>query len=177
MKRLGVLVFYATIGAAFFVGGAVLSMRRSSDVPARSVATDASTAVPENRAAGPPPGYQPPAPEDTPCLQAEHVARCIGRAKARTGLMTLAGLQEARMRERGGYAADAASLGWIPESGMELRMRATPTGWTAEYRHTVTGVGCAVYAGVVDEPFTTPSGALPGAPGAVACDDPLVAAR
>jgi hypothetical protein len=177
MKRLGVLLLYATIGAAFFVGGAVLSMRRPSDPPASGAPTDVSTAVPDDRASGPPPDYDPPAPEDTPCLQSEHIARCIGRARARTGLMRLVGLQEARMRERGGWAEDASTLGFLPESGMELRMRAGPDGWTAAYRHTATGIGCAIYAGEVDEPFTLPGGGRPEAPGAVGCDDPLAVER
>lgn len=177
MKHMGGLLLYATIGAAFFVGGAVLSMRHSAGAPASGASTDASSAVPAERAAGPPPGYEPPAPEDTPCLQSEHVARCIGRARARTGLMRLAGLQEARMRERGGYAEDAASLGWAAESGMELRMTAGPGGWTAAYRHVATSMGCAIHDGDVAEPFTTPSGGLLGARGTVACDDPLVAGR
>ena len=175
MQTLGKWLLYLAVGAAFFYGGAVLSMRRSTEATP-SVGTDASTAVPADRASGPPPGYEPPDPEDTPCLQREFVARCIGRATARTGLMTLAGLQEARMRERGRYAEDAASLGFRPADGMELRMRAEANGWTAVYRHAATGVGCAVYRGEVD-PFTTPGGGLPEAAGGVACDDPLAAGR
>jgi hypothetical protein len=176
MKRVGKWLLYAVVGAAFFYGGAVLSVRLSSDATP-NVSTDASTAVPLDRASGPPPGYEPPAPEDTPCLQPEYVTRCIGRATARTGLMGLADLQEERMRERGAYAEDAATLGFLPGSGMELRMRADPGGWTAEYHHSVAGVGCAVYDGEVEEPFTTIGGGLPDTPGAVACDDPLAIGR
>ena len=176
MKRLGKWLLYAIIGAAFFYGGAVLSIRLSSDATP-GLSTDASTAVAPDRASGPPPGYEPPAPEDTPCLQREYVARCIGRATARTGLMTLTGLQQERMRERGSYAEDAAALGFQPQSGMALRMRGGPTGWTAEYHHAAAGVGCAVYEGEVDEPFTTVGGGLPASPGAVACDDPLATSR
>lgn len=175
MKRVGKWLLYAVVGAGFFYGGAVLSVRLSRDGDAApSVATDASTRVPPDRAAGPPPGYEPPAPEDTPCLQPANVTRCIGRSRARTGLMRLAGLQEQRMRERGGYAEDAAALGFRPESGMELRMRGGADGWTAEYRHMAGGVGCAVYDGDVEEPFATVGGGVPESPGAVACDDPLV---
>jgi hypothetical protein len=172
MKRLAKWLLYAALGAGVVYGGAMLSVRRSSDaVP--SVSTDASTQVPQDRASGPPPGYEPPSPEDTPCLQPEYVSRCIGRATARTGLMELAGLQEARLRDRGAFASDAASLGFRPASGMELRMRASADGWTAEYHHAATGVGCAVYDGEVEDPFTTAGGGLPDSPGAVACDDPL----
>ena len=176
MKRLGKWLLFAVIGAGFFYGGAVLSVRLSSDATP-SVSTDGSTAVPPDRAEGPPPGYEPPDPRDTPCLQPEFVSRCIGRATARTGLMTLAGLQAERMRERGGYADDAASLGFLPANGMELRMRADSDGWTAEYRHATAGVGCAVYDGEVEEPFTTVGGGIPDSPGAVACDDPLAMGR
>lgn len=172
MKRLGSWLLLAVVAAGFFYGGAALSVRLSSDATP-SVSTDASTTVPPDRASGPPPGYEPPAPEDTPCLQRENVSRCIGRATARTGLMTLAGLQAERMRERGAYAEDAAALGFRPGSGMELRFRATPGGWTAEYHHTVAGVGCAIYEGEVEVPFTTVGGILADSPGAVACDDPL----
>lgn len=176
MKRVGKWLLFAASGAALFYGGAVLSVRLSPDA-APSIATDASTRVPPERASELAPGYEPPAPEDTPCLQPEYVTRCIGRATARTGLMELAGLQEERMRERGRYAEDAATLGFRPESGMVLRMREGPGGWTAEYHHVVAGVGCAVYDGEVDEPFTTVGGGLPESPGAVACDDALAAGR
>jgi hypothetical protein len=96
---------------------------------------------------------------------------------ARTGLMVLAGLQEQRMRERGSYTEEATALGFQAESGMVLRMRAGPGGWTAEYHHTASGMGCAVYEGEVEEPFTTLGGWLPESAGAVACDDPLAAGR
>ena len=176
MKRLAKLLLYLVVAAAFFVGGALVSVRLSSDATP-SVSTDASTAVPPNRASGPPPGYEPPAPEDTPCLQSRYVARCIGRAAARTGLMTLAGLQEERWRERGSYADDASALGFRPDPGMELRMRADGDGWTAEYHHTATRVGCAVYSGDIGDRFTTVGGRLPDSAGAVACDDPLARER
>jgi len=176
MKRLGKWLLFAVIGTAFFYGGAVLSVRRSSGA-SPSLATDASTAVGPDRAQGPPPGYEPPDPEDTPCLQREYVARCIGRAAARTGLMELAGLQAQRMRERGRYAEDAAALGFRSGPGMDLRMRVGPEGWTAEYRHVAAGVGCAIYDGEVEERLTTAGGSLPDAPGAVACDDPLAVGR
>jgi hypothetical protein len=176
MRSLGKWLLYAVVGAAFFFGGALFSVRDSSDATS-NVSTDASTAVPLDRASGPPPGYEPPAPEDTPCLQPEYVRRCIGRATARIGLMALAGLQRERMRERGAYAEDAAALGFRAESGMELRMRASPGGWTAEYHHAIARVGCAVYDGEVEEPFTTVGGGLPASPGAVACDDPLTTGR
>ncbi len=176
MKRLGKWILYAVVCAGLFVGGAVLSVRRSGDT-APNVSTDASIQVPPDRAGGPPPGYEPPAPEDTPCLQPEYAARCIGRARARTGLMRLAGLQAERMRVRGSYAEDAAALGFQPESGMVLRMRSGPGGWTAEYHHTAGGVGCAVYDGDVEEPFTTVGGVLSASSGAVACDDPLSVGR
>lgn len=176
MKRLGKWILYAVVAAGLFVGSAVLSVRRSGDT-APNVSTDASIQVPPDRASGPPPEYEPPAPEDTPCLQPENVTRCIGRARARTGLMQLAGLQEERMRVRGSYAEDAAALGFRPESGMALRMRSGPGGWTAEYHHTAGGVGCAVYDGDVEAPFTTVGGVLSESPGAVACDDPLSAGR
>ncbi|HUF76271.1 MAG TPA: hypothetical protein VMM35_08325 [Longimicrobiales bacterium] len=172
MKRLAKWLLYAVVGAAFVYGGAVLSDRRSR-VAAPNVSADPSTQVPPDRASGPPPGYEPPAPEDTPCLQPEFATRCIGRARARRGLMELAGLQEERMRVRGSYAEDAAALGFRPESGMVLRMRGGQAGWTAEYHHTAGVVGCAVYNGEVDAPFTTIGGVLSAAPGAVACDDPL----
>lgn len=175
MKRLAKWLLYAVVAAGFFFGGAVLSVRRSSD-SRPSVATDASTQVPSDRASGPPPGYSPPAPEDTPCLQPQNASRCIGRSRARTGLMRLAGLQAERLRERGGYAEDAAALGFGAEDGMVLRMSGGPSGWTAEYHHT-SGVGCAVYDGEVEEPLTTSGGGLPASPGAVACDDPLAAGR
>jgi hypothetical protein len=80
-------------------------------------------------------------------------------------------------RVRGSYADDAAALGFRPESGMVLRMRSGPGGWTAEYHHTAGGVGCAVHDGDVEEPFTTVGGVLSQSPGAVACDDPLSAGR
>jgi hypothetical protein len=176
MKRLGKWLLYVVVGAAFFYGGAVLSLRLSSEATP-SVSTDASTQVPADRASGPPAGYQPPAPEDTPCLQPEYVARCIGRATARTGLMELAGLQRERARQRGAYEEDAAALGFRAASGMELRMRATPGGWTAEYHHVAARVGCAIYDSEVEEPFTTVRGGLPESPGAVACDDPLATGR
>jgi hypothetical protein len=177
MKRLGKPLLYAAVGVAFFYGGASMSARLSPPGPAPSVSTDPSTAVPLDRASAPPPGYRPPAPEDTPCLQPENVARCIGRATARTGLMTLAGLQAERMRQRGSYAEDAVALGFLPERGMELRMRGGRRGWSAEYHHLATGVGCVVYDGEVEEPFGTAGGGLPDTPGAVACDDPLAAGR
>ena len=177
MKTLGAWLLFAVVAAGFVYGGALLSVRLSSPNAAPSVSTDASTQVPPERAAGPPPGYEPPAPEDTPCLQREYVTRCIGRARARTGLMELAGLQAERMRVRGGYAEDAAALGFQPASGMVLRMRGDPGGWTAEYHHTAGGVGCAVYDGDVAEPFTTIGGVLSASPGAVACDDPLSTGR
>lgn len=176
MKRVGKWLLYAVVGAGLFYGGAVLSIGLSRDA-SPSVSTDASTQVPPDRASGPPPGYAPPAPEDTPCLQPENVARCVGRATARTGLMELAGLQDERLRERGGYAEDPADLGFRPATGMVLRMRGGPGGWTAEYHHTSGQVGCAVYDGQVEEPFTTVGGRLPDAAGAVGCDDPLSAER
>lgn len=172
MKRWAKWLLYMVVGAAFFYGGARLSVRPPAGA-SPSVSADPSTEVPPDRASGPPPGYRPPAPEDTPCLQRENVSRCIGRATARTGLMTLAGLQRERMRTRGAYAEDAADLGFRPENGMQLRMSAERTGWTAEYRHMVTGVGCAIYEGEVEDPFTTLGGIFADAPGAVACDDPL----
>jgi len=178
VKRLGKLFLFAVLGAGFFYGGAVLSLRLTGDgSPAVSTDTDASVQVPPDRQSGPPPGYEPPAPEDTPCLQPEYATRCIGRARARTGLMELAGLQAERMRTRGRYAEDAAALGFVPASGMVLRMRGGPDGWTAEYHHTVAGVGCAVYDGAIDDPFSSVGGILSATPGAVACDDPLADGR
>ena len=114
---------------------------------------------------------------DTPCLQPQYVSRCIGRSRARTGLIALAELQAARLRERGSYAENAAFLGFAAESGMVLRMRAGPDGWSAEYHSAVGGVGCAVYGGEVEEPFETIGGLLPASPDAVACDDPLAGGR
>lgn len=175
MKRVGMWLLYAVVGAGLFYGGALLSVRRSSDA-SPNVSTDASTRVPPDRASGSA-GYRPPAPEDTPCLQPEYVTRCIGRSMARTGLMQLAGLQAERRRERGSYAAEASSLGFRPESGMVLRMTGDTRGWAAEYHHTAGGVGCAVYEGDVEEPFTTLGGWLPESAGAVACDDPLTTGR
>lgn len=177
MKRLGKWLLYAVAAAGLFFGGAMLSVRLPRDA-APDIRTDASTEVPMERASGPPPGYEPPAPEDTPCLQPEYVSRCIGQSTARTGLMRLAGLQEQRMRRRGGYADDAAALGFQPENGMTLNMRAGPDGWTAEYHSVAGGVGCAVYEGEVEEPFGTfGGGGVPESPGAVACDDPLASGR
>ncbi|MGD8282365.1 MAG: hypothetical protein PVJ80_16515 [Gemmatimonadota bacterium] len=177
MKRLGKWLLYAVVAVGLFYGGALLSVRVPRDV-APEIGTDPSTRVPPERAGGPPPGYRPPAPEDTPCLQAEYVSRCIGQSKARTGLMTLAGLQEERMRRRGSYAADAAALGFQPESGMVLNMRVGSDGWTAEYHSTAGGVGCAVYNGDVEDPFPTfAGGGVPESPGAVACDNPLAGGR
>lgn len=148
----------------------MLSVRRSGGPVEPNLSTDASTQVPLDRASGP---YERPAPADTPCLQPEYVSRCIGRSTARTGLMELSGLQERRMRERGGYADDAAALGFQPQSGMVLRMSGGPDGWTAEYHSTAGQVGCTVYAGDVEEPFETIGGLLSESPGAIACDDPL----
>lgn len=176
MKGLGKLFLFAVAGVGFFYGGAVLSTRLSGDAEP-SLSTDPSTQVPPERASGPPPGYEPPAPEDTPCLQPEYATRCVGRARARTGLMQLAGLQQERMRTRGGYAGDAGTLGFEPASGMVLRMEGGPGGWTAEYHHVTAGVGCAIWEGDVDEPFTTFGGLLSASPGAVACDDPLATGR
>ncbi len=174
MKRLGKWLLYAVGAAALFYGGALLSVRTSGSGDADvDIATDASTQVPAERAGGPPPGYRPPAPSDTPCLQPEFVTRCIGRSTARTGLMELAGLQDRRMRERGRYADEASDLGFRPQDGMALRMEGGADGWTAEYHHIAAGVGCAVYAGAVEEPLTTVGGILSESPGAVACDDPL----
>jgi hypothetical protein len=172
MKRVGMWLQYAVVAAGLFYGGAVLSVRLPRDA-SPVLSTDASTQVPQDRASGPPPGYERPAPEDTPCLWTEYVTRCIGRATARTGLMELAGLQEKRMRERGRYAEDAQALGFRPESGMVLRMMGGLGGWTAEYHHTAGRVGCAVYGGEVEKPFTTVGGRLPESAGGVACDDPL----
>jgi len=177
MKRLGKWLLYAVGAVGLFVGGALLSTRTPRDSVTPSISTDASTQVPLDRASGPPPGYTPPAPSDTPCLQPENVSRCIGRSTARSGLMQLAGLQDRRMRERGAYAADAADLGFQAQSGMILRMTGGEDGWTAEYHSSSAGVGCAVYAGEVDEPFRTVGGLLSESPGAVACDDPLAAGR
>ena len=155
----------------------MLSVRMPRDA-APEIRTDPSTQVPQERAGGPPPGYRPPAPEDTPCLQPEYVSRCIGQSRSRTGLMALAGLQEERLRRRGSYAGEAATLGFEPESGMVLNMRAGPDGWTAEYHSVAGGVGCAVYGGDVEEPFETfGGGGVPESPGAVACDNPLAGAR
>jgi hypothetical protein len=176
MMRLGKALLFVVACAGLFYGGALLSVRLSNDATPQT-GTDASTQVPPDRASGPPPGYEPPAPADTPCLQPAYVSRCIGRATARTGLMTLAGLQEARRRDRRSYAEDADDLGFRPANGMELRMRADSGGWTAEYHHIVSGVGCATYAGDVEGPFTTSGGTLPESPGAVACDDPLATGR
>lgn len=177
MKRVGKWLLFLVVAAGLFYGGALLSVRVPRDA-APDIRTDPSTQVPPERAGGPPPGYRPPAPEDTPCLQPEYVSRCIGQSKARTGLMTLAGLQAARMRQRGSYADDASALGFEPESGMVLNMRAGPDGWTAEYHSTAGGVGCAVYDGDVEEPFATFGGAgVPESAGAVACDNPLADGR
>lgn len=172
MRQLGKWLLYLVIGAAFFYAGALLSVRLPRDAEP-DIATDASTRVPPDRASGPPPGYEPPAPEDTPCLQPEYVRRCIARSTARVGLMELAGLQQQRMRERGHYAEDATELGFRPESGMVLRMRADGDGWTAEYHSATAGVGCAVYGGEPEDPFETVGGGVPESPSAVACDDPL----
>jgi hypothetical protein len=176
MKRLGKWLLYAVAFAGLFYASVVVSLRLGRDA-APDLSTDRSTQVPADRASGPPPGYVPPAPGDTPCLQPENVSRCIGRSTARTGLMELAGLQARRMRERGAYAEDAATLGFQPAIGMALRMTGGPNGWTAEYRHTAGRVGCAVYAGDVEEPFETVGGGIPESPGAVACDDPLAGGR
>lgn len=173
MKRLGTWLLYAALAAGCFYGGALLSVRLSSGGATPDLATDVSTRVPPERASGPPPGYEPPAPEDTPCLQPAYVRRCIARSTARVGLMELAGLQERRRRERGSYADDAGDLGFQPDPGMSLRMRAAGDGWTAEYHSTAGGVGCAVYEGDIDEPYETFGGGVPERPGAVACDDPL----
>jgi hypothetical protein len=180
MKRIGKWVLYAVLAAGLFYGGVLLSVRLGSDSPSDArpnLSTDGSTQVLPDRAAGPPPGYEPPAPEDTPCLQPEFVSRCIGRSTARIGLMRLAGLQEAYMRQTGGYTDDAARVGFQGDTGMELRMRADDDGWTARYRHVATGIGCAIWTTGVEEPFTTPGGGVPEAAGAVSCDDPLAVGR
>lgn len=168
-------LLYLVAGAGLFYGGALLSVRLSDSPP--NVSTDPSTQVPPDRTSGPPPGYEPPAPGDTPCLQPEYVSLCIGRSRARTGMMRLAGLQEAHERVTGRYVADARVLGFETEDGMELRMRGDEAGWTAQYRHVAGEVGCAIYVGEVAEPFTTVRGGVPDSPDAVACDDPLAAGR
>lgn len=172
LKGVGKWLLYLVLGVGLFYGGALLRIRLSDSSP--NVATDASTQVPADRTGGPPAGYEPPAPDDTPCLQPQYVSRCIGRSRARTGMMQLAGQQEAFMRSTGRYAADARVLGFAVEDGMELRMRAEGGGWTAQYRHVPTDLACAIFVGEVVDPFTTVRGGVPDAEGAVGCDDPLV---
>lgn len=177
MKTIGKWLLYAVAAVGLFMLGAFLSVRLdldpSSSDAAPSLSTDASTEVPTERASGPPPGYEPPAPQDTPCLQPQFVSRCIGRSTARTGLMSLAGLQEAHMRANGTYTADVSRIGFRPEGTMELEVRADSAGWSAQYRHRATGVGCAIWVGET-EPFPAPEGGVPESAGAVGCDDPLV---
>lgn len=171
LRTTGKWLLYLALGVGLFVGGALLRVRFSDSQP--NVATDAATQVPPDRAAGPPPGYEPPSPDDTPCLQAQYVSRCIGRSRARTGMMQLAGRQEAFRSTTGRYAADERVLGFEVEEGMELRLRGNADGWTARYRHVATDLACAIYAGEVEDPFALVRGGVPDAAGAVGCDDPL----
>jgi hypothetical protein len=92
-----------------------------------------------------------------------------GTAYAESDLKSLAIQQELYFEEHASYSTNLEELEYVSSNGIDVTLEATPTGWSALARFT-SGPTCTVYIGEVVRPPPTAWGAVPMAPGEIACD-------